>query len=138
MGLMSADPRQGLTDIAAKMRVKDKSILCEGTASFVLRARDQLENYHDELAAEKDEVELKTAALKGMSKQADKLAAERDALEKSLENTVDERDRAEEALSHAYFIIFGRSPEWSNLFGHEHALEEIKDAVSALKQAVPR
>jgi hypothetical protein len=39
--------------------------------------------------------------------------------EKSHLQTIDERDRAEEALSQAYFLITGRSPEWSNLFGYD-------------------
>lgn len=42
--------------------------------------------------------------------------------------TIDERDAAEEALSQAYFLIKGQSPQWSNNFGHEEALEEIEDA----------
>lgn len=36
------DFEQGLTEVASKMRTKDKSILCAGTAAFILRARDQL------------------------------------------------------------------------------------------------
>ena len=48
--------------------------------------------------------------------------------------TIDERDAAEEALSQAFYIVTGRSPEWSNLFGHDEALEEIGETLSALKQ----
>jgi hypothetical protein len=32
--------------------------------------------------------------------------------------------------------VTGRSPQWSNLFGFEQALEDIADAVSSLKHAV--
>ena len=56
--------------------------------------------------------------------------------EKAHEQTVTERDEAEEALSQAYYLIVGRSPEWSNLFGHEQALEDINDAQYALRQAI--
>lgn len=55
--------------------------------------------------------------------------------ERQLLQLIDERDNAEEALSQAFYIVTGRSPEWSNLFHHNEALEEIKDAVSVLKQA---
>jgi hypothetical protein len=51
------------------------------------------------------------------------------------EQTVDERDAAEEALSQAYYLVIGKSPEWSNLFGHEQALEAIRVAVTVLKKA---
>lgn len=49
---------------------------------------------------------------------------------------IDQRDKAEEAMSQAYYIVTGRSPEWSNKFGYDEALEEIGDVVSVLKQAV--
>lgn len=48
---------------------------------------------------------------------------------------IDERDRAEEAMSQAYFLITGRSPEWSNPFGFDQALEDVDDAQSTIRQA---
>jgi hypothetical protein len=48
--------------------------------------------------------------------------------EKAHLQTIDERDAAEEALSQAYFLVKGESPQWSNLFGHNEAIEEIDDA----------
>lgn len=42
--------------------------------------------------------------------------------------TIDERDSAEQAISQAYYLIKGESPQWSNLFGYEQALEDIDDA----------
>ena len=48
---------------------------------------------------------------------------------------IDERDRAEESLSQAYYIVTGRSPEWSNQFGHDQALIEIAETVKLLKDA---
>jgi len=51
---------------------------------------------------------------------------------------IDERDDAEQALSHAYFLVTGRSPEWSNLFGHQDALGEIEDALIVLRKSIPR
>ena len=50
--------------------------------------------------------------------------------EKAHLQTIDERDAAEEALSQAYYLITGHSPEWSNLFGHQEALPETPLAVS--------
>lgn len=52
------------------------------------------------------------------------------------ERTIEQRDKAEEALSQAYYIITGRSPEWSNLFGTNEALEEIEDACALLRAAI--
>jgi hypothetical protein len=49
--------------------------------------------------------------------------------------TIDRRDEAEECVGDIYYKIIGRSPEWSNNFGYPQALEEIEDAVSALKLA---
>jgi hypothetical protein len=54
--------------------------------------------------------------------------------EKEMLEVIDQRDKAEESLSQAYYLITGRSPEWSNLFGHDEALEEIDDAQTALRK----
>jgi hypothetical protein len=75
------------------------------------------------------------------------VTAERDALlcelerhasieEKAHLQTIDERDRAEEALSQAYYLVVGHSPEWSNLFGHQDALEEIDDAQRCFRSEI--
>jgi hypothetical protein len=53
--------------------------------------------------------------------------------EESLLATIDERDAAAEAMSQAYYLVIGRSAEWSNLFGYEQANEDIGDAVESLK-----
>jgi len=53
-----------------------------------------------------------------------------------IERLIDQRDSAEEALSQAYFLVIGRSPEWSNLFGHAEALEEIDDAQHTFRAAL--
>jgi hypothetical protein len=50
--------------------------------------------------------------------------------------TIDQRDNAEESLSQAYFLIKGMSPEWSNLFGHAEAIEDIDDAQRSLRLAL--
>lgn len=57
--------------------------------------------------------------------------------EREMLEVIDQRDRAEEALSQAYYLVIGRSPEWSNLFGHEEALEDINNAQKCLRAAVP-
>lgn len=46
-----------------------------------------------------------------------------------------ERDRAEDALSQAYCLIVGKSPEWSNHFGHTEALSDIENAMYDLRHA---
>lgn len=46
---------------------------------------------------------------------------------------IDERDAAEQALSQAYYLITGKSPEWSNLFGYAEALQEIDEAQQILR-----
>lgn len=53
----------------------------------------------------------------------------------AIEETIDERDRAEQALSQAYYLVTGNSPEWSNQFGHDQALLEIAECVRLLKHA---
>lgn len=50
--------------------------------------------------------------------------------------TIDERDEAQEAISQMYYLIIGRSPEWSNLFGVKEALEEVDDAQSLLRTQI--
>lgn len=52
--------------------------------------------------------------------------------------TIDQRDTAEEAVSQAYYLVTGRSPEWSSVFGYSQALEEIEDACASLRLAVRR
>ncbi len=56
-------------------------------------------------------------------------------MSQTIDDVLDQRDRAEEALSQAYYLITGRSPEWSNTFGHDEALEDIKDAQELLRKA---
>lgn len=65
--------------------------------------------------------------------EAQKLA---DAEEIAFLRTIDERDQAEEALSQAYYLIKGESPEWSNLFGCKECLEEIDDAQQTLRKSL--
>jgi hypothetical protein len=55
--------------------------------------------------------------------------------ERALGQVIDERDAAEDALSQAFYLITGHSPEWSNVFGHAQALEEIGDACALLREA---
>jgi hypothetical protein len=55
--------------------------------------------------------------------------------EKQMLAVIDERDAAEQALSQAYYLVTGRSPEWSNNFGHAECLQEIDDSLRLLKSA---
>lgn len=56
--------------------------------------------------------------------------------ERDMLKVIDEREAEAEALSQAYFLVTGESPEWSNLFGHEQALDEIAGVVNLLKSQV--
>lgn len=53
--------------------------------------------------------------------------------EMEIDQLMTERDMAEQALSHAYYLVMGKSPEWSNTFGHAEAIEDIKDACIILR-----
>ena len=64
------------------------------------------------------------------------LAQNAERVERAHLQTIDERDAAEEALSQAYYLITGESPEWSNNFGKEAALEQIDDAQRMLRETV--
>ena len=55
-------------------------------------------------------------------------------LEAGESQVIQERDDAEEALSQAYYLVTGRSPEWSNIFGNKEALEEINDTQRMLRE----
>lgn len=48
--------------------------------------------------------------------------------------TLRERDDAEQALSQAYYLVVGRSPEWSSTWHHQECLDEIKDACTILRR----
>jgi len=56
-------------------------------------------------------------------------------VERQLEETLKERDEAEEAFSQAYYLITGRSPNWSSQFGFPQALQDIDDAQTLLRKA---
>lgn len=51
--------------------------------------------------------------------------------------TIDQRDEAEQCIGKIYFKIIGRSPEWSNHFGYDDALQEIEEAIFILRDATP-
>lgn len=57
-----------------------------------------------------------------------------DPYEARILEVIDERDAAEQSLSQAYYLVIGESPEWSNNFGHQQALDEIDDALKLLRQ----
>jgi hypothetical protein len=82
----------------------------------------------DELRAERD------AALRERDEAACQLSRYASIEEKAHLKTIDERDAAEEALSQAYYLIKGESPEWSNLWGYKECLEEIDDALRCLRK----
>lgn len=56
--------------------------------------------------------------------------------EKAHLQTIDERDKAEDALSQAYYLIKGESPQWSNLFGYDEAINDIDDTQKCLRAEI--
>lgn len=56
--------------------------------------------------------------------------------EREAEKLIQERDDAEQFGSQLYYIVTGRSPEWSNFFGHKEATEEVQGTVAILKKAL--
>lgn len=60
----------------------------------------------------------------------------KDANEKAMLRTIDERDEAQEAISNIYHILTGKSAEWSNEFGFEQAAEELSAAHEATRQRI--
>lgn len=51
------------------------------------------------------------------------------------DRVVQKIDDAEQALSQMYYLVIGRSPQWSKTFGHQEALDEVKDAMAAIRAA---
>jgi hypothetical protein len=74
-------------------------------------------------------VEIATDALNGKEIAPDS-KDERDMLQ-----LIDQRDMAEECINDIYFMMTGRSPEWSNLFGYGEALDELTVARQLLGDA---
>lgn len=50
---------------------------------------------------------------------------------------LDDRNRIEQDLSQAYYLVTGKSPAWSDTFGRREALEEIKDTLTVLRKSIP-
>lgn len=67
-----------------------------------------------------------------------KLEKKVERLETAQSQLIDERDGAEEALSQAFYLVVGRSPEWSNHFGKNEAIEEIDSAQYVLRAEIER
>lgn len=59
-------------------------------------------------------------------------------LESAVEEAVKCREEAEEFGSHLYYLIIGKSAEWSNAFGYDQATEDVDDAQRALREDIAR
>lgn len=64
------------------------------------------------------------------------LRARLESAERGHLQTIDERDDSEEALAQIYYLVIGRSAEWSNNFGHEHAIQDIDDAQQTFRKTI--
>lgn len=51
------------------------------------------------------------------------------------DRVVEKVDDAEQTLSQMYYLVMGRSPQWSKTFGHQAALSDVKDAMALLRAA---
>lgn len=49
---------------------------------------------------------------------------------------ITERDEAAEAFAQAYYLVTGNSPKWSETFGYDGALEDIKDACVLMRAKI--
>ncbi len=65
-----------------------------------------------------------------------RLTREADREEIAHGDTIDQREEAEQAISQAYFLVIGTSPEWSQRVGYEQALDEIDAAQTLLRKSV--
>lgn len=70
--------------------------------------------------------------------EVDRLQKAFDGEERAAEALMDQRDAAEEAFGQAFFLVTGRSPEWSNLWGHSEALDEIDETQELLRGEISR
>jgi hypothetical protein len=57
-------------------------------------------------------------------------------LARCIEFQVRKRDDAEQALSQAYYLVTGNSPRWSETFGYDEALEDIRDACVLMRASL--
>ena len=64
-------------------------------------------------------------------------ATPNDKHEREMLRTIDQRDAAEEALTQAYYLITGRSPDWSSVWGFAECIEEIDEAQQLLRKLIP-
>lgn len=83
-----------------------------------------------------EHIRAQAALLVQQERELTELRSQTRKLDVSETQLINERDNAEEAISQAYYLITGKSPEWSNLFGHAEALEEIDKAQTLLRQTI--
>jgi len=68
----------------------------------------------------------------------ERLTRELAASERTADQLLTERDNAEEAMSQAYYLVTGNSPQWSNNFGYEQAHEDISETCDSLRAALAK
>lgn len=129
--------------IAAEERVKRLEEVL-GEARIIVAAQANVYGYADAVkclsiidAALTDAPRDEKFAMKSKEIGYVKVTPESVDIERELQ-IIDERDEAEEQISQIYYLITGKSPEWSNNFGFKDAEDEIMDAVNSLKAAVKK
>lgn len=93
-----------------------------------------------EVAERGDKIRQQTERTEKAERERDQQREHADGLEEKHEREalamIDERDRAQDAISQAYYLIIGESPEWSNEFGYSQATMAIDEAQTSLRQSL--
>ncbi|WP_208950680.1 ead/Ea22-like family protein [Rahnella sp. ChDrAdgB13] len=118
---------------------------CKENAKFIALANPAtILTLLDQLEAERQQQEAAEHALEvavkcansgavELRERAEAAEKERDRLDASETQLIDERDSAEQALSDMYEAATGNRPEWSNMFQFADAVEEVSDTVAELR-----
>lgn len=58
--------------------------------------------------------------------------------EEAMLKIIDQRDAAEDALALAYFLVTGKEALWSNLFGYDEAIHDIRAKIADMEFKLSR
>lgn len=76
------------------------------------------------------QLERSQASVAELEQEVERLKRKASNEEQAHLQTIDERDKAEDALSNAYWMATGCEAIWSNLFDYDDALADIRTKVS--------
>ncbi|ECD6312709.1 ead/Ea22-like family protein [Salmonella enterica subsp. enterica serovar Newport] len=101
----------------------DELDTAQHTAAVDHEAACSLVEENEELKRKLEAENQRNTALTAKIEPMDRRIAE---LERSETQLINERDSAESALNDAYKAVMGQTPEWSNWFSFENAIDEIE------------